>query len=139
MKTIILNAKGLWPNGLSLIRILTGVFLMFHGTQAFETKDMEEFTRWLTDLSFPFPAAWAYAGKGVELLGGFLLVLGLFTRVASVMLIIVFCTISFTLGHGKIFTDAQHPFMFAMLSMIYLFEGPGHWSLDSHYFDKPAS
>ena len=132
----LLNSKGLWQNGLAIIRMITGAFLIYHSTQALETADMEGFAKWLDDRHFPFPAFMAYAGKGAELLGGVCLVLGLFTRLATILLICTFSFITFVMGGGKIFTDAQHPFMFVLMALVFLFSGPGKWSLDERFFNR---
>ncbi len=133
-----LGPAGLWDKGFAIVRIVTGMFLIFHGTQAFNAEDMKGYAQWLTDLHFPAPAFMAYAGKACELLGGVCLLLGLFTKLASIFLFVTFCTITFGMGHGKIFTEDQHPFMFAMISLIFLFAGPGPWSLDKRFFGPPA-
>jgi putative oxidoreductase len=40
------------------------------------------------------------------------------------------------MGEGKIFTDSQHPFLFALLAAVFFFNGPGPWSLDYHFFKR---
>ena len=136
MTNRLLNSKGVWENGLAIIRVIIGIFLIYHGTQAFVTEEMKGYVQWLADLHVPMPSVMPYVGKATELLGGLCLVLGLFTRVATIMLIINFTFITFVMGHGKIFTENQHPFLFVLLSLIFLFVGPGRWSLDYRIFNK---
>jgi putative oxidoreductase len=81
-------------------------------------------------LSVPFPAAMAYAGKFIELVGGFFLILGLFTRLFTALLFITFMFITFVMGEGKIFTENQHPFLFAIISLLFFFTGAGRLSID---------
>jgi putative oxidoreductase len=38
------------------------------------------------------------------------------------------------MGHGKIFSDDQHPFLFVLLSLVFFFSGPGKWSMDELLF-----
>ena len=116
------------------MRIITGILLIYHGTQIFKTDEMKGYIQWLSDLHFPVAYVFAYAGKLTELLGGLLLVLGLFTRLASIFLAFTFILITFVMGEGKIFTDAQHPFLFVMLSLVFLFAGAGNFSLDHYWF-----
>ena len=136
MTKLVLNSNGIWENGFALVRFVTGIFLIVHGTQAFAAEDMKGYAQWLTDLHVPLPAQMAYIGKGTELLGGLCLALGLFTMVATVLLIITFCFVTFVMGHGKIFTEDQHPFLFVLLSLIFFFIGPGRWSLDHRIFNR---
>jgi putative oxidoreductase len=126
--------NGIWPEGLTIVRIITGIFLIVHGTQMFRSGDMQGYEQWLTDLHFPIPLVMAYVGKAAELFGGLCFILGLFVRLASITLIVTFSTITFFMGGGKIFTDAQHPFMFVLLAAVYLFAGSGKWSLDAKLF-----
>src|ERR1700730_9567507 len=131
------SAQGLWQNtGLGLIRILVGAFMVYHGSEVFDQDKMNGYEKWLTDLHFPSPALMAYLGKGSEFVGGIFLTLGLFTRLAIIPLIITMAVICFGMGHGKIFMDDQHPFLFILLFLVFFFCGPGSWSLDKLIFKK---
>jgi uncharacterized membrane protein YphA (DoxX/SURF4 family) len=127
--------KPIWFNGgLALIRVITGLFMAWHGWEVFDGNKMQEYTKWLTDLSFPSPSFMAYAGKVSELLSGVLLVLGLLTRLAVIPLAVTMTLICFGMGHGRIFTEDQHPFLFVLLAGVFFFAGPGKWSLDRLLF-----
>jgi len=91
---------------------------------------------WLTDIHFPLPVFMAYLGKGAELIGGILIVLGLFTRIAAIVLIINMAIITFVLGSGKIFEDDQHPFLLLVLFVYLFFVGAGKLSLDHKLFNS---
>ena len=60
------------------------------------------------------PALMVYLGKTAELVAGFLLVTGLFTRIACVIIIGTFIYIPFFVGSGKIWYEDQYPFLFAL-------------------------
>lgn len=124
------QSPGVWYDGIALVRIVVGVMLIYHGLQLFETHDMSVFTDLLFNMAIPFPEAMAYTGKLVELMGGFFLILGLFTRVTTVLLFCTFMFITFYLGEGKIFSDNQLPFLFALISLIFFFTGAGRLSID---------
>lgn len=124
------QSPGVWHDGIALVRIMVGVMLIFHGWQLFETDDMHGFADLLFNMSIPFPEAMAYTGKLVELTGGFFLILGLFTRVMTVLLFLTFMFITFGLGEGKIFTDNQLPFLFGLISLLFFFAGAGRISID---------
>jgi putative oxidoreductase len=123
--------------GIALVRIITGVLLVSHGWEIFNAADMTKYTGWFIDKKYPSPATWAYAGKVAELLAGIGFVLGLFTRPASLAAIAAFGGIIFILGDkGKIFEGDQHPFLFILLALVFLFTGPGALSLDGLFFKK---
>ena len=75
-----------------------------------------------------------YAGKAAELVAGILLTLGLFTRLGALICIGTLAYITFILGHGKFWYEDQHPFMFVLFGLLFLFSGPGAWSLDEWWF-----
>lgn len=121
----------IWQDaGLFLVRLLTGAFMVYHGWEVFLPDKIEGYTQWLTDLRIPAPRFMAYLGKASELVGGLLLVVGLFTRFAAIALAVTMAFICFAMGNGKIFTDDQHPFLFVLLAAVFFFMGAGRWSLD---------
>jgi uncharacterized membrane protein YphA (DoxX/SURF4 family) len=130
------NPGALWANGYSVIRIFLGITLIYHGKEVFDAKLMGDYGKWLTDLHFPAPAMMAYLGKGSEFVGGALLALGLFTRAASVFLCVTFLSIAFFMGHGKIFMEDQHPFMYVLFCLIFIFSGAGNISFDSYFWKE---
>ena len=132
------NPKKLWEDGYSIIRIFIGITLVYHGKEVFDAKLMADYGKWLTDLHFPFPYLMAYLGKGSEFVGGIFLALGLFTRVSTITLAITFVSIAFFMGHGKIFMEDQHPFMYVLFSLIFLFLGPGKISLDDYFWKEKS-
>lgn len=130
------TSKGLWENGLSLIRILVGLMVVYHGKEIFEADKMANYTQWMTDLKFSSPQLMAYLGKGSEFFGGLFLTLGLGTRLALIPLGLTMLAIPFLMGQGKIFMEDQHPFMFFVMCLVFLFNGAGQWSLDYWLFDR---
>jgi putative oxidoreductase len=63
------------------------------------------------------------------------LILGLFTRIAAMIMLFTMAYISFFIGHGKVWYEDQHPFMFVLIALIYVVVGGGKWSLDRKFFD----
>ncbi len=119
--------------GLAVIRILTGLFIVYHGLEVFDAAKMKEYAAWE---SFKTQSFMPYIGKGAEMLAGVLLILGLFTRVASLIIIGTFAYITFVVGKGKFWMDDQYPFLFALLGFVFFIIGPGAWSLDGKFFKK---
>jgi putative oxidoreductase len=77
-----------------------------------------------------------YAGKATELIAGIFLLLGLFTRVAAIILAFTLGYIAFFVGHGKVWYEDQHPFLFVLLFIVIFFTGAGRYSLDNILFGK---
>jgi putative oxidoreductase len=131
----LLSPAPLWQQqGLGIIRIIIGLFMIYHGLEIFDKAKMNEYTKWLVDMPLPAPAFMAYLGKAAELLSGILLALGLFTRPAALLLAITMTFIAFGIGHGKVYMEDQHPFLFVLLAFVFIFTGPGRWSLDKLLF-----
>ncbi len=123
-----LSSKPLWQNaGIFFIRIIVAIFLIIHGKEVFDGMKMQEYTTWD---GFKSSTWMPYLGKGIEFFAGVLLLLGLFTRVACVLIIGTFLYITFFVGNGKFWMDDQHPFLFVLLALVFMFTGPGAWSMD---------
>lgn len=113
--------------GIFLIRIVIGYFLIIHGKEVFDAAKMQEYVKWDT---FKTSSVLPYLGKAAEFAAGVLMLLGLFTRVAAVITIGTFLYITFMVGKGKFWMEDQHPFMFVLFGVLFLFTGPGALSLD---------
>jgi len=118
----------------AIFRILLGIFMIYHGWEMFSKEPMDMYTGWLVDRHFPAPRLWVFLGKGTELVGGILLLLGLFTRIITIPLMVNMLFIVFMLGHAKIFYEDQYPFLFFLFFLYFFFAGPGKWNLESLVF-----
>ena len=65
-----------------------------------------------------------------EVFCSLLLVLGLLTRLASFVLVILFLTIIFIIQKHKPLENSELAILYLVASIITLFCGPGKWSLD---------
>lgn len=129
MKTLF-SPSPIWPGkGLAFVRIAVGLLMIYHGIEVFRPEMMRGYMDWETFKS-PVGKFMVYMGKSSELIAGIGLFLGLFTRVASVILIGTFSYITFFVGHGKFWYEDQHPFMFVLFGVLFFFTGPGAWSVD---------
>lgn len=120
--------------GLGVIRIILGFFLIYHGKEIFQPEVMQEYLQW-DNFKGTMGETLVYLGKGSEFVAGLLLFFGLLTRVGSLITIGTMSYIAFGLGGGKIWYEDQHPFMFALLALVFIFNGPGSWSLDNYLFN----
>jgi len=129
-----LSSSPIWQtNGLFLIRIIFSIFLLIHGMEVFDPEKMKNYAGWDT---FKSSSLLPYIGKVAEFVAGVLMLLGLFTRLACLVIIGTFGYITFFIGHGKFWMDDQHPFLFVLLGLVFLFMGGGKISFD-HLLFKP--
>lgn len=91
---------------------------------------MKGYVTWDSFKGFSSPALVVSIGKIAELVAGIFLMIGLFTWLASLVLIFTMTYISFFVGHGKIWYEDQHPFLFVLLGMVFFFTGSGKYSID---------
>jgi putative oxidoreductase len=123
-----LSANG--PNVLSVLRIVSGLLFMAHGTQKF--------------LSFPggegAGSGWAFANPGayagiIELVAGALIALGLFTRPAAFVASGTMAAAYF-IGHAPqgfwpVNNMGDAAILYCFTFLYFVFAGPGPLSLDS--------
>lgn len=115
-----------------LVRLFVGYF--FFETGLGKIRNLGVFVERVQGWGIPFPTVSAAASAYTELLGGALLVLGLFTRLASIPLFINMLVATLTVKLKKVaglddFVELDEP-LYA-LSFLWLFlSGPGAVSLD---------
>jgi putative oxidoreductase len=121
--------------GIAWVRIMVGALMAYHGQEVFNPQLMSEYSTWDTfDKSNALRLV--YVGKSSELIAGISLMLGLFTRIGALITIGTLSYITFFIGHGKFWYEDQHPFMFVLFGLLFLFTGPGAWSLDALIFKR---
>jgi len=113
------------PQAYALVRIVTGFLFIFHGSQKL-LNFPKEFTYDLSPLMI--------AAGGIELIGGILVMIGLFTRPTAFV-----CSgtmaVAYWMAHGMrdVFPMLNGGELAAMYCFVFLFiaaKGPGIWSLD---------
>jgi len=107
------------------MRIITGLLMAYHGLEVFDRQLMAGYATWDMIKILPAPTLLVYLGKGTELISGLLLTFGLFTRLATLAMAADMLFICFYIGHGKFYYEDQHPFLFALLALVFFFTGPG--------------
>jgi putative oxidoreductase len=115
------------PSLLSLLRVMTGLLLLEHGTGKF--------------FAFPslpgldqIPSGLLYASGGLELVGGALLVIGFLTRPVAFILS-GFMAVAYFMAHapGGFFPVLNHgelAILFCFVCLTLAAAGPGRWSVD---------
>jgi uncharacterized membrane protein YphA (DoxX/SURF4 family) len=130
----LLSTQPIWQhNGIAIIRIVVGIFMLYHGWEVFSAEKMKVYFDWE---SFKGSAWLPYVGKATEFVAGLLLTLGLFTRIGGLLMIGTLAYIAFFVGHGKVWYEDQHPFLFVLLGLVFVFIGPGNWAIDNLLFKK---
>jgi putative oxidoreductase len=119
--------------GVAIVRIIVGALLAYHGQEVFNAQLMAGYLDWDT-FAGPNARLLVYTGKSAELIAGLLLLFGLFTRLGALMTIVVLSYITFFVGNGRFWYEDQHPFMFVLFGLLFLFTGPGAWSVDRLIF-----
>lgn len=108
---------------------------------------LDKTTEFFASLDLPLPKLNAIVAGSTECLGGLLLLLGLFSRVASVPLtftmLVAYATADKEALHA-IFSDPDKftgatPFLFLFACVIVFVFGPGKLSLDEVFFKKGGS
>jgi putative oxidoreductase len=134
--------------GLLLLRVLVGLALMYHGWLKVQGGVEEFAARAVEPLGFPVPILFAWLATAAELIGGFFLFLGLWTRWAAFALAINMAVASFGRGMGMpiIAPGAPHtmelPLAYLAIVTALLIMGSGRFAIDagrgSHGRSSPA-
>ncbi|MGC2330010.1 MAG: DoxX family protein [Candidatus Acidiferrales bacterium] len=138
------------PGAVILIRLLVGLVFVEEGIQKFLFPAIQGASRFAR-IGIPAPTPMAYFVGAVEILCGALIVLGLFTRLATIPLLIDISVaiastkIPILLGHGywrfhvpqlgrygpwATFSEARTDFSMLLGLLFLLIVGAGPWSFD---------
>jgi len=128
--------KALEPHTYALLRIVSGFMFLFHGSQKL--------------LSFPLDAPNApwhviYVAGGIELVGGVLIMIGLFTPLIA-FLSSGLMAAAYWMGHGSLDANflplLNRGELAALYCFVFLFisaRGSGIWSVDSMFGASEAA
>jgi len=128
-------------SGLSeaLVRVAAGAFLIPHGAQklfgAFGGYGLEATGQFFqTQLGFANGYLAALGVGSVEVFGGLLLALGLFTRLAagSIAVMLAVAAVTVHIGNDFFWTDGgwEYPVFWAIIALMFVVRGGGQYSLD---------
>jgi len=112
-----------------LIRLGAGILMMWHGYDKlihFSTYQ-DQFINFLGLGKTLSLALVVFA----EFFCSLFLMLGLFTRLATIPLIITMCVVLFKINHGEVFGKAESVPLFLICFLTLLIIGPGRVSVDS--------
>ena len=123
-----------YETGLASLRIITGLLMAYHGLEVFDRPTMEVYFTWDVIKKLPAFEFMVYLGKSLELITGLCFTIGFLTRLSAVFMAIDMLFICFYVGSGKFYYQDQHPFLFAMIAVVFFFTGPVKWSVDQRIF-----
>lgn len=114
------------PKMLAILRIMAALLFIQHGTQKLFGFPAAEFSPEL------FTIMWW--GGVIELVGGALILVGLFTRAAAFVTSGMMAVAYFMAHAGTSFFPATNggdaAILFCFVFLLFVFTGPGAWSLD---------
>ena len=117
--------------GITVVRIMTGLLFAVHGYQKF-ARGLGEMSAYFTKISIPFSGLMAPFIASLELIGGILLILGLFTRVVgalfAVEMLVTTVWVKLALGAGWNASDLDR--MLLVACILFVLAGPGVAALD---------
>jgi putative oxidoreductase len=139
MKSLFTTDGLFMKEGLASLRIFVGILMAYHGLEIFNSNAMSEYAKWDVIKTLPFSDGIAYLGKGLELISGICLMIGAFTRVAALLMAVNMLFICFKIGNGRFYYEDQHPFLFALMALVFFFTGPVKWAVDFRIFKGKSS
>jgi putative oxidoreductase len=112
----------------------------FYETAIPKWSDIDSVAGWFASMGIPFPTINAYMAASTEILGAALLILGLFTRLISLPLIVIIIVAIFTVHLDNGFSAGANgyeiPLYYLMFLLIFVTQGAGKFSLDNIFFNK---
>jgi putative oxidoreductase len=122
------------------LRLFLG-FVLVYGTQdnVFHHERMLEFRDFLTGNGFPYPLFSAYLSAYAQFLAGLLILVGLATRYAALVMIVNFVVALMMVHVGLAFSANIAPLSMLFGSIFLLFNGAGPYSLDSFLEERRAT
>jgi putative oxidoreductase len=124
--------RGFEPLAVLLLRAFVGVFLIYGVWDNITSLErMEEFERFLRNLHCPLPWLAARVSVWAQFAIGVLLVPGLLTRWAGLLLTVNFVVAVLLLqGSGASFRELFPPGILVAIGLYFATAGAGRWSLD---------
>jgi putative oxidoreductase len=123
-----------------LLRLFFGVTLIL-GTQdnVFHGERMLEFRDFLAISGFPLPLFSAYLSAYAQFVAGILIIVGLLTRWAALVMVINFVVALLMVHLALPFSENISPLAMLFCAMFFLLYGPGQLSLDGRFGSQNAA
>lgn len=128
--------------GLTILRVIVGIVFIVHGSQKLFVFGLHGVTQGFTQFGVPLPTLSAPVVTFVELLGGIALVLGLFTRIAAILLAIdMVGAIVFVHAKNGFFlpTGYEYALMLLTVFVAIVVSGPGAYAIDDRFMSRSSA
>ncbi len=119
---------------LALMRIWLGIMLMYHGGLKLFVNQAPFIEHVTVKLQLPEPFAWL--AIAAEFGGGALLILGLFTRVASIFSIATMCVAIFGTHYLDPWARKELAVWYLSSSIVFFIAGGGMYSMDAKLSER---
>jgi putative oxidoreductase len=144
LKSFILSTDR--DNKIIYARLITGLIFIFEGIMKYLFLEMLGPGRF-AQIGFNHAIFWAYFTGAFEISCGFLVLSGLFTRLASIPLLIIMITafittklpVLATKGVWTFLHEYRTDFSLTVLLILLIIYGGGNWSLDLKIFQSKGS
>jgi len=121
--------------GVTAVRVMTGLLFAVHGYQKF-VRGLGDVSAYFAKISIPFPGVTAPFIAALEVVGGFLLIIGLLTRAVSALfaveMLVTTVWVKLALGAGWNASDLDRMLLVAGILMV--LAGPGAAAVDNLVF-----
>jgi len=119
--------------GYLLLRLMTGIILALAGYNKIFVTGLAGVTGFFEKDLIPLPQLTAPLVSFLELLGGILIIAGLFTRYVSVLFVIEFIVAAYTkwVTMAQGFAGARIDLMILFAAILFATKGPGNISVDA--------
>lgn len=111
------------------LRVFAGLSLALAHGQG-KLPPSEGFVDGVAELGFPMPIVFAWAAALAEAVGGFLMALGLTTRLAALSVAITMVVAAFGRHAADPFRQKELALLFLFISLVFVVRGAGRWSAD---------
>jgi putative oxidoreductase len=115
--------------GLAFLR-LAGLGLAYHGYRKVFGGDMSDTVSQIKDVGLPMPAVFAWTTAVIELGGGALIAIGLFTRAAAGIAAVTMFGAAFLVHNASLSEKRELALAYLVAVISIACMGAGKWSLD---------
>ncbi|HIA37111.1 MAG TPA: DoxX family protein [Flavobacteriales bacterium] len=123
--------------GMLFLRLWLGIAMIVHGYNSVIGGEMHGFIEYLESFQIPAPELMAWLAKGSEFFGGVLLVIGLFSKVSALFILVTMSVATFIVHEGALIgTAGELTWCYLLISIAILIQGSGKISLDHFIFKK---
>jgi putative oxidoreductase len=126
------------PKWLALVRVALGAALLLKGVNFLDnTTELQESINNGADFFIPYSGFLSTAIPWIHIVGGFMIIIGIFTRLASLIqmpvLLGAVLFVNSKKGFFTIETDLSYSIIIVVLLLVFLIEGSGPLSLSAYF------